>query len=138
MKEVTIADTAIFARNKTNIYPKTINFKDQEIADLVIHYATQKFLNSLKCGTYRRTIDRAPYRTMKYIPNSTCNTISMVGFMPELNMWAPMWEFETEAGTVNIWNSASKQARDRLIAVVDSVINPEFAGNKYIYKQRTR
>ena len=115
------------------------DFNKPSTADQVLYYATKKFLSGLNRGYYRSTIDRAVTTPIQiYKQNDVCDIIGIMTFMPEIGMWAPMWQYRVNTGMINIWNAASPAARERLLQVVDSVIAPAIAGKTPMLIPKTR
>lgn len=101
-----------------------IDFNNQKIADIVIKNALDRFKGEIKTGQYISTLRREYYNTLEisYTPNQECDPIQKVFFMPEFDMWAPMWQFETAGGQANLWLAASDKTRQKTLNTIDSII----------------
>ena len=44
-------------------------------------------------------------------------------------MWAPLWQFQSLRGDVNLWNAASASQRDAMMDSVASIVH-KFTGQK--------
>ena len=137
-QKTSMADIAITKLNNNML--KGLNpFKRQEIADTIMHYATQKFLCGFKQGIYRNTIQKAPYCEKAYgIKYRDSINIIRPNFELDTNIWEAVWQFNTSFGRINIWTEASQESRDRLLETVDSVIQSANPGQYYHIKQITR
>ena len=101
-----------------------VDFTNTQIADATIQYGMDAFLSSFNRGIYHHTIrekQRSGIRLWRYVPHNECDFVASFMFNPQWRFWAPMWEFDTSRGSVNLWNAASAAQRQKLVALVDSV-----------------
>lgn len=135
------ADMLITQYANQNKLDWPLDFNNREIANIIIQCATDRFVSEIKRGVYKATIMRAMQfgRPQAYVTNNLCTTLIQTAFLPQYGIWAPMWNFESRRGQVNIWQASSYAQRKKLINTVDSVIN-EIAGKNslFMYYTKTR
>ena len=101
--------------------PGRINYNYRPVADAVITYALEGFLDAYNRGFYKKNICIA-YNRKGYKKTSFMTATSMFAFNPDINRWDPMWDFESRAGECNPYQNASFSVRQRLMQVIDSVV----------------
>lgn len=101
-----------------------LGFQDTTTADIIIKHATNNFIKSINNGTYVKTIQKAytNNNTINYIPNTECKKINHGMFIPQINMWEPIWDFETKNGNINLWTQASEKTKQQTTHKIDSII----------------
>lgn len=112
-----------------------LNYNDQQLADIIMECATERFTSEIKRGLYKTTIKKAINNCnipKKYITNNLCNEYQQIMFCPCLGEWGPMWQFESKHGTINIWDAASSEQKKKLTNTVDSIVTV-LAGKNYIF-----
>lgn len=90
-----------------------IDFNQQQIAEIVMKHAVARFTSEFNRGQYVTTVRDATRNRYgrKYRPNNMCDLTQTFNFMPQYGLWAPMWEFESQRGSVNLWNAVSEKTR---------------------------
>lgn len=123
------ADSAINKIPNVSI-PGYINYNYTPVADVVITYALQGFLDAYNRGYYKHTIRKAYERENK--PN-LCYKVpfSYFTFNPDMNKWEPIWEFESNAGKCNPYQFASFSVRQKFMQTVDSVVYESTGADKF-------
>lgn len=98
-----------------------VNFNYQPVADIVITYALENFLESVGRGYYTKSIRMAYYRERprKQQFQTPGNFFT---FNPDMNNLAPIWDLESDAGKCNPYQYASQHVRQKLMQAIDSVI----------------
>ena len=94
--------------------------------------ATEQFLSEINRGVYRNTILHAVEQEPSeryYITNNLCNNFNAVMFNPQWDAWAPLWEFTSIRGPVNLWNATNDTQHKKLTNTVDSIVRT-IAGQK--------
>ncbi len=102
-----------------------VNCNDPQIANIIIECATDAFLNLNKMGAYTTTIRRdveGNHPQYPYTPNKYCALYNKLAFLPESNMWGPMWDFESDSGPVNLWTAISYKQRQDFLDRIDNAI----------------
>ncbi len=123
--------------NKKNLrYP--LDFNDQEISDIIINQALQQFLQEIKRGIYKTSMQKAFYNRTNQ--EFQCNyslkeSYEKITFNPVLNMWDPIWFFQSKQGYINLWQVASKKQKQKTINTLDSLIE-KFTNQKLTILQR--
>ena len=113
-----------------------ILFYDSAVSDIIIKYATKDFLSSVERGFYVNTIAKAyKNKPIDYTPNKECYKFNRCFFLPQLNMWDPLWEFETKNGPINPWRSASEKTRQETINTVNKLVCETLAKHKITLSQ---
>ena len=113
-----------------------ILFYDSAVSDIIIKYATKDFLSSVKRGFYVNSIAKAyKNKPIDYTPNKECYKFNRCFFCPQLNMWDPLWEFETKNGPINPWRSASEKTRQETINTVNKLVCETLAKHKITLSQ---
>ncbi len=113
-----------------------ILFYDSAVSDIIIKYATKDFLSSVERGIYVNSIVKAyKNKPIKYTPNKECYKFNRCFFLPQLNMWDPLWEFETKNGPINPWRSASEKTRQETMNTVNKLIYKTLAKHNIILSQ---
>ena len=118
------ADRLIITEAKKQNLQWPLDFNNQQIADIIIQCATEQFLNEINRGLYKTSIYNA-IQTQKpgiYVTNNLCNEYNKFLFNPRLNLWAPLWQFESRAGSVNLWNAASQEQKNKMLTTIDSLV----------------
>ena len=113
-----------------------LDFNNPQIADIVMKYAAFRFFSEINRGLYKKTLSRALQtntRVAPYITNNTCDELASFMFFPEIGMWAPLWQFKSLRGDVNIWHAASFAQKQQLLNSVDSIINTVAGKNRYFF-----
>lgn len=106
-----------------------VDFNDPKIADIVLKYAIDKYIDMFNRGAYKKHVrkwvnPRAKWK--KYTPHNQCNIIDRMMFRPEKGDWSQMFTFETKNGKkVDIWKSASQKMRDEVQTRVDSAAHSQ-------------
>lgn len=132
-----IANLVMDAHNQTPFHFNTVDFSNQHIADLVLNFGMDKFVASVNRGFYKWTIRKKldSVKSTKYTPNTECDFIASLFFLPECDMWGPMFTFDTAGREkVDIWNSASEKTRQRVLQRLDSVIYSTFRPGEILYR----
>lgn len=119
---ITQADSAITQALGGGILPGYVNYNYRPVADIVIKYATENFINSVGRGYYKHTIRKAYNRKTPLMPKKYTDPITYFTFNPDYNKWEPLWDFESNAGKCNPYRNASWSVRQKLIERVDSVV----------------
>ena len=101
--------------------PGYVNYNYRPVADAVITYALKSFLNSVERGYYIHTVRKA-YNNRPALNKPTSNLMNTFLFNPDHNLWDPIWEFQSTAGSCNPYKTASWTVRQELMQKVDSVI----------------
>ncbi len=114
------ADSVIF--QTPGVFPGYINYNYQPVADAVITYATENFLNSVNRGYYTHTVRKAYNNKTSFKKQQYIDFASYLTFNPDQNKWNPIWEFESDAGVCNPYKNASWSARQKMMQRVDSVV----------------
>lgn len=105
--------------------PRPIDLNKQEVADIIIKHSLLFFLSEVKRGSYIGTMKREYNRIPNdfyYPPIDNCNIKQRIEFKPHLDEWAPLWQFNTKQGDVNIWNVASDKQKSILLNSIDSLV----------------
>lgn len=111
-------------------------FYDSAVSDIIIKYATKNYLSDVKHGYYVHSIVKAyKCKPLKYTPNKECYKFNRCFFCPQINMWAPLWEFETKNGSINPWHSASEKTRQETINTVNKLVCETLAKHKITLSQ---
>lgn len=117
-----------------------LNYNNQQLADIIMECATERFVSETKRGLYKTTIKNAINNCdipRKYITNNLCNEYNQIIFCPHLGAWGQMWQFESKHGPVNIWDAASSEQKKKLINTVDSIVMV-LTGQNYIFLQKQK
>lgn len=113
-----------------------ILFYDSAVSDIIIKYATKDFLSSVERGFYVNSIAKAyKNKPIDYTPNKECYKFNRCFFLPQLNMWDPLWEFETKNGPINPWRSASEKTRQETMNTVNKLVCETLAKHKITLSQ---
>lgn len=130
------ADKQIVNTTNDSLRYAPADFNQEHIADIVLENALQRFLSETARGTYIGTIRREMNNrsAKKYTPNNQCTKLQEALFLPNSGMWAPMWEFESKNGPVNLWIAASTKQRQRILNSVDSTISKIAGKNTHFLK----
>lgn len=100
--------------------PGYINFNYQPVADAVITYALEGFLDAFSRGYYKSTINKA-YNKKTNLTINTPVPYMFFSFNPDWGQWDPIWEFESNAGSCNPYRNASWAVRQKLMRAIDLV-----------------
>ncbi len=117
-----------------------LDFNNPQIADIVMKYAAFRFFSEINRGLYKKTLSRAVELNNKkdvYITNNMCDDCAPIMFHPEIGMWAPLWQFKSLRGDVNIWNAASIAQKQQLLRSVDSIVQ-KITGKKAYFFVNTK
>lgn len=117
-----------------------IDFNNQKISDIIIKHATQYYINTIKGGTYETSVKNA-YTMIpcEYTPNKECYKYNSSFFMPQFNIWDPLWDFNTKYGPINPWRTASEKCKQETIAKVNEIIGQVLAKNNVLlHNTKTR
>ena len=113
-----------------------IDFNNPKIADITVRHAGEYFLKY--SSLYRKAIsEKLTGIQLPYTPSDRCEMTQYQLFNPDLNVWAPLWQFESRRGTVNPWIYASDSTRNILISKADSVVK-KFAGQNPLFNKNTK
>lgn len=103
-----------------------VDFANQKIADIVMKYAVDKYIQMFNCGAYKKYVCQRLDPRIKWNkchPNKECNIVDRIMFRPEKGDWSQMFVFRTKNGKkVDIWKSVSQKMRDEVQSRVDSAI----------------
>lgn len=112
-------------------------FYTQQVADIIMKHATQHYVNQTADGTYIHGLRKAYFNNKKsaYKPNLECAKINKAMFIPQVNMWAPLWDFETKYGTINLWELATKKQKQEMMQKIDSIIYKTTGQNSILLKR---
>ncbi len=128
-----LARNEILAEIKATNLEWPIDFNNQKIADITIRHAGEYFLKH--SHLYRKAIsEKLANRQILYIPCEHCETAQYSLFNPDLNIWEPLWQFESRRGTVNPWIHSSNLTKTNLITKIDSLVIKIAGQNKHFYK----
>lgn len=136
--QVYVADSLIQKRmNETQPLNRYVDYTDPEVASYVLHYATDKFVRSIKRGTYKHTIKRAidAPQTNKYPANTECNFMDAATFAPQTGDWTELFKYKTTGSyciEASIWKYAKQEEKERTLHLVDSIINTVNPAAKYM------
>lgn len=122
------ADSLIMARCKTvNHSNPVVNFSDSVIAGIVLKCAVDKFAQVCGQDYYPKRARNilAGRKNIPYTPNNQCKKSGLF-FQPEFNRWGELFTYDVITmwrtnGHADIWNSASEQVRQYVVAKVDSM-----------------
>lgn len=130
------ADKQIVNATNDSMMYTPIDFNQEVVADIVLENALQRFLGETARGIYVGTLRRElnGKKTKNYKQNNQCSDLRAALFLPNSGMWAPLWEFESERGPVNLWVAASQKQRQRILNSVDSTIYKISGKNAYFLK----
>ncbi len=112
-----------------------LDFNNPKIATIIMQCATEQFLSEINRGVYRNTILHAVEQEPSeryYITNNLCNHLNAVMFNPQWDAWAPLWEFTSIRGPVNLWNATNDTQHKKLTNTVDSIVRT-IAGQKAFF-----
>lgn len=135
------ADSLIMARHKEKNFGLgdgvPVDFSDPVIADVVLESAVDKFAKDHKRGFYHTKIknELKLVKRPKYKPHSKCDLQPNVSnYWPMGNQWGVLWTYDVSTPwavfykkQVDIWNSATKETRQRVINKVDSIVKSDMA-----------
>ncbi len=151
------ADSLIMnAQQKRGFSCVGIDFSCPEIADIILDASIDKFMKDYNRGFYHYKVqgelDCKP--RPKYTPSLNCDTYNITTFCPAANQWGALWTFDvtpfqdcvtTIKGfgwggykfncanqRVDIWNSASEEARRRALDKVDLCIYQEMGHGRML------
>ena len=118
-----------------------VDFTNPRVADAVLNYGITKFLADVKRGVYVHTIRK--YRddpVFKRIePNNQCDVWDAYMFMPQYDMWGPLFTYDTNARKkVDIWRHASPKTRMRVLNSVDSLIRDVYGPGYLMYMHKNQ
>lgn len=96
-----------------------------------------QYVNTTKKGIYLHGIKKAYFSKQKnkYHPNHECLKINSGMFLPQINMWDPLWDFETKYGTINLWKLASNKQKQETLQKTDSIIHKTTGKNDIFLKK---
>lgn len=123
-KFVRNAEREIYALADSLNLPWPIDFNQPAIAEIVMKHAMARFTSEFNRGQYVTTVRDATRKRYgrTYPPNNMCDLTQIFNFMPQYGLWAPMWEFESNRGRVNIWNAVSEKTRRETIFKLESFV----------------
>ncbi len=136
----------LFTKHATEMINKinpgaAVDFNNQTVADIVLMCALNEFVKKTKQGLYVATIRREFNKTYepKYTPNKECDLLNATLFVPDINLWGPLWDFHTARGPVNLWRAASPETKQNFIQTIDKIIE-QIPGKNYAFLtfQKTR
>ncbi|MCM1294399.1 MAG: hypothetical protein NC311_02460 [Muribaculaceae bacterium] len=116
------ADSAITSIMQKYNLSWPVNYCNPMIADAVIKYSLESLTGAVNRGYYTHTMKKAynsPDESF-YTPMALAHVSSF--YNPTLDMWGPLWTFETTLGDVDIFNSASFAGRQNLIDSINSIV----------------
>lgn len=126
------ADAEIMDLSQRENLAWPLDYNDTRVADIVMKHAATRFFSEIKRGVYRNTLVRAAQPNTKFFPyitNDMCDPCAVALFNPGMGMWAPLWQFQSLRGDVNLWNAASASQRDAMMDSVASIVH-KFTGQK--------
>lgn len=123
-KFVRNAEREIYALTDSLNLPWPIDFNQPQIAEIVIKHALARFTSEFNRGQYVTTVREATRKRYwrKYPPNNMCDLSQVFNFVPQYGLWAPMWEFESLRGSVNLWNAVSEKTRRETTFKLESFV----------------
>ncbi len=141
------ADSLIMARQKEKnlgLEPKEVDFSDPVIADVILESAVNKFAKDHKRGFYHTRIknELRGCKRPKYQGNRECTiTPTIANYLPMYNQWGALWTYDVKTPwvllqkkRVDIWNSATKETRERVIHKIDSIVKTDMAPGQILQK----
>ncbi len=126
-RTIKIADSLIYNTiAKHHPINGQINFNNQQIADIILEHATNRYFYDINRGLYISTLRHELRRKNKYVKtpmNELSNPTIQGVFLPQCGIWAPLWQFDAACGSVNLWHAASPAAKRKLIERIDSLVD---------------
>lgn len=113
----------VTAHTNKNSITKKINFNDQKTADIILTSATDEFFERANRGFYINTVKKEYFKRTKKLYTPSKDAIGTFGFLPQYDMWEPMWNFKTSSGQINLWTAASDAVKQKTMAKIDNLIN---------------
>lgn len=139
--------------------PMPIDFSRNEIADIVLDLSVDKFIKDYNGGTYHHSVRLALgcAITADFTPHKKCDKYTALNYNPVAGIWGGLWTFDITSyqeylsgshlvpvGTYNfgapcprvdIWNSATRAARERALSKVYNCIKQEMKGGQMLYRK---
>lgn len=123
----------------------------QDIADIILKSAADKFVGVYDLMSYRKRVHQElqAARHPKYIPHNHCDGTLFARFDPQNNEWGALWTYKITpfipngniignkcgiSSNVDIWNTASEDARQYVLQKVDSCIRLEMEPGQMLHK----
>lgn len=116
------ADSAIVSIMQKYNLSWPVNYRNPLIADAVLKYAAEGFASAVNRGYYKYTMQKAYNQCCE---GSTLHApvYPSLFYNPTLDMWGPLYTFQTVYGDVDIFNSATFVGRQNLIDSIDSIVS---------------
>lgn len=118
-------------RNTDTNKNKAVDFSDSAIANIVLKCAVDKFAAVHNQRLYVKRVRNIlrGIKTAPYTPNNQCRK-NRAFFRPDFDMWGELLTYDVISPTyfnnrVDIWNSASKDARQYAISQINSIIQDD-------------
>jgi len=143
------ADSLIMARQKEKqggvMLTKEVDFSDPVISGVILESAVEKFAKDHQRGFYHTKIKKElnAGKRHKYKKHKECEiSTTPANYMPFMNQWGALWTYDvktpwtvSQKKRVDIWNSATKEARERVIHKVDSIIKTDMRPGQMLLKK---
>lgn len=116
------ADSAIVSIMQKYNMSWPVNYRNPLIADAVIKYSLEGFSSAVNRGYYKHTMKKAYDKSQEGFSLPIAATRTSLFYNPTLDMWGPLWTFQTTDGDVDVFNSATFVGRQNLIDSINSIV----------------